>query len=297
MTLNWDMGGNDLIVNTVSVGATGPGQAGTSLSGSELTVLDGVTAGTATANKALVVGANKQIGTIALTTLAGTATLAPVVMTAGTNLTTAAAGALEFDGTAFYATAAASSRQQLDAEQFVIATANSATYNNTLLDSATAAPVFTTTTSGTAAGAVTLVAGKTYCFEFMYNLTNTGTTSHTWATLLAGGATFSTGSCYSVTGVTGTTASTPAAGSLSGFIASTTLSTPVVVTAASTSATEQVAIMGFGTLIVANAGTIIPSLKASARPGASGTPGVIVLAGSFFRIWEMSSTAAVGNWS
>lgn len=266
----YDLGGVTLTLESLEVGVTAPGKVGTGT-----TLLSS--------------------GTI--TPKAGTATIPPVQFTAGTNLTTPVAGALEFDGTAFYATAVASSRQQLDAEQFAIATANSATYNNTLLDTATAAPVFTTTTSGTATGAVTLVAGKTYCFQFMYNLTNTGTTSHTWATLLAGTATFSAGSSYSVTGVTGGTASTPATGSLSGFIASTTLSTAVVVTAASTSATEQVSIVGQGTLIVNAAGTIIPSLKASARPGASGTPGVIVLAGSYFRIWEMSSTAAVGNWS
>lgn len=308
MATDVDMGGLDLHVNSIYTGATATGVAGTNLSNVELTVLDSITPGTATASKAVVLDSSKGISTITSATItslttsgvtvaAGTASVAPLALTAGTNLTTATAGALEFDGTAFYATSVASSRQQLDAEQFVIATANSATYNNTLLDASTAAPVFTTTTSGTAAGAVTLVAGKTYCFEFMYNLTNTGTTSHTWATLLAGTATFSAGSAYTVAGVTGTTASTPAAGGLDGFIASTTLSTPVVVTAASTSATEQVTVCGMGTLIINAGGTIIPSLKASARPGASGTPGVIVLAGSFFRIWEMSSTAAVGNWS
>lgn len=412
MTLNWDMGGNDLIVNTVSVGATAPGQAGTTLSGSEIIVLDSVVAGTVAASKAVVVDSSKNIsafaavgavdydagssgvaGTVDIfpttaskgkiqiaaansagnttTTItnasqaaartytlpdggananfvlstgtstatsatstelntvagvtagtviaskalvadsgikisgllnatfgAGTATVAPIVLTSGTNLTTAAAGAVEFDGTAFYATAVASSRQQLDAEQFIIATANSATYNNTGLDASTAAAVFTSTTnSGATNGAVTLAAGKTYVFEFLYNLTNTGTTSHTWATLFGGTATFSTGTNYSVSGNSFGTASTPATGGLSGFIASTTMSTAVVVTAASTSATEQVTIQGFGTFVVNGAGTVIPQLKASARPGATGTPGVIVLAGSFFRIWEMGTNNFVGNWS
>lgn len=234
----------------------------------------------------------------ALTPSAGTATVAPLTLASGTNLTTAAAGAVEFDGTAFYATAVASSRQQLDAEQFIIATANSATYNNTLLDSAVAAPVFTATTNaGITAGAVTLVAGKTYAFEAVYNLTNTGTTSHTWATVLAGTATFSAGSGYQVYGVSATTASTPATGGLTGFINSTTLSTAVVCTAASTSATEQVTATLTGILVINAGGTVIPQLKASARPGATGTPGVIVLAGSYFRIWEMGSANFVGNWS
>lgn len=58
----WDMGGNNLVIDGVYVGATAPGQAGTLLSGSEITVLDGVTAGTVTASKAVVVDASKNIG-------------------------------------------------------------------------------------------------------------------------------------------------------------------------------------------------------------------------------------------
>lgn len=75
-----DLGGNDLVVNTVSVGATAPGQAGTNLSGAELTVLDSVTAGTVSASKAVVVDSSSNIagfGTIsstgAATILSGTA--------------------------------------------------------------------------------------------------------------------------------------------------------------------------------------------------------------------------------
>jgi hypothetical protein len=270
MAVKVDLGGNDLIINNLYTGATGAGQTGTlAISGA---------------------------GDVTLP--AGTATLAPLTFTSGTSLTTAAAGAMEFDGTAFYATAVASARQQVDAEQFIIATANSATYNNTGLDTASAAPVFTSTTnSGVTNGAVTLAAGKTYIFEFLYNLTNTGTTSHTWATAFGGTATFSTGTNYQVFGNSGTTASTPASGGLSGFIASTTMSTAVVCTAASTSATEQVAVEGYGVFVVNAGGTVIPQMKASARPGASGTPGVVVLAGSYFRVWEMGSNNFVGNWS
>lgn len=400
MSQTWDMGGNDLYCNQVSIGCTAPGQTGTVLSGAELTVLDSVTPGTVVASKAVVVDSSKNIGTfgtvgsaahtitsasasalsvgltgatnsafkvdastasqvaglkvvgaatggnVALVTTdsgaannltinalgtgtigigsvstgavtitpattvtgllttsaghshaAGTTAIAPITLTAGTNLTTATAGAVEFDGTAFYATAVASSRQILRTEQRVLATANSATYSNTLLDTNVAAPVFTTTTSGTAAGAVTLVAGKTYGFEFMYSLTNTGTTSHTWATLFAGSATFSAGTLYNASGVSYTTASTPVSTGLEGFISSTTMTTPLVLTAASTSATEQVTVKGEGIFVINGAGTVIPSLVASARPGASGTPGVIVLAGSFFRIWETSTAAFVGNWS
>lgn len=182
---------------------------------------------------------------------------------------------------------------QIDAEQFTIATSDSATYNNTGLDTAVASQVFTTAMGGSANGAIALAAGKTYAFEFQYNLTNTGTTSHTWATLFAGTATFTKFS-YSVYGLSYTTANVPATGGLTGF---TTVATATVATAASTSATEQVTIQGVGVLVVNAGGTLIPQMQASARPGATGTPGVVVKAGSFFRIWEMAPTAFVGNWT
>lgn len=66
-----DLSGNDLVIGTVYAGASTPGGAGTALTGSELTVLDGVTAGTVTASKAVVVDANKDIATFRNVTLSG----------------------------------------------------------------------------------------------------------------------------------------------------------------------------------------------------------------------------------
>lgn len=56
-----DLGGQTVICEDIKVGATRSGQAGTSLSSTELTLLDGVTAGTATASKVLTVDANKEL--------------------------------------------------------------------------------------------------------------------------------------------------------------------------------------------------------------------------------------------
>src|SRR5216684_6790522 len=149
-----DFGGEDLVVRSMVIGSPNPNQAGVTTIGS------------------------------AITLAAGTTTASPILFTSGTNLTTAAAGAMEYDGTAFYATAAASARQVIDTEQYAFASADSATYNATGLDQATTPfQVFTTTTGNTTNGAVALIAGKKYYFEGIYNLTNTGTTSHTWATL------------------------------------------------------------------------------------------------------------------
>lgn len=289
-----DLGGSTIICNNIKVGATAPGQAGTDISTTELGYIDAVTAGTVSASKALVVDANKSISGLANETfIAGTATIAPINLVAGTNLTTPTAGAVEFDGNAFYATSQASSRQVVDAEQYIIQAADSAADNNAGLDSSSAAAVFTTNN-----GAITLVAGKTYLFEGQYLLTNTGTTSHTWASAFGGTATFNAaGTSYVVFGNSGTTANTPATGGLTGFFTGSALSTAVVTTAASTSATEQVLINVQGTISVNAGGTLIPQLKASARPGATGTPGVVHKAGSFFRIWQVPTLGSVGNWS
>lgn len=62
MALNVDLSGNNLIVNDIYVGAATPGAAGTLMSGSEIALLDGLTAGTVAASKAVVVDANKDIG-------------------------------------------------------------------------------------------------------------------------------------------------------------------------------------------------------------------------------------------
>ena len=171
-----------------------------------------------------------------------------------------------------------------DAEQYLILAAN-----YTLTDANTAQKAFNTTTNG----ALTLEAGKTYFFEACYNITNTGTTAHTWATAFGGTATFSTGTSYQAFGISGTAANTPATGGLSGFFTGTSPSTAVVVTASSTSATEQVAIELVGVFVCNAGGTLIPQVKLSAATTGTET----MLAGSFIRVWEMAGTGAVGNWS
>lgn len=130
MSNNWDMGGNDLIVNSVSVGATGPGQSGTTLAGSELSVLDGVTPGTAAASKAVVLGASKDIATITSATvttltaptIAGATTMSGVV-TFGSNPTFAAGKTLDLDS----ATATGSSHAATVTKYAVVYTTESLT--------------------------------------------------------------------------------------------------------------------------------------------------------------------------
>lgn len=56
-----DLGGLDLICNNVKIGATKPGQAGTNISSTELGFIDGVTAGTAAASKAVVLDSSLNV--------------------------------------------------------------------------------------------------------------------------------------------------------------------------------------------------------------------------------------------
>jgi hypothetical protein len=160
------------------------------------------------------------------------------------------------------------------------------------LDTNTAYQVFST-----GSGLVTVQAATTYFFEAIYQLSNTGTTSHTWGTLftLAGGASV-TGIRYTVMGVSGVTSAVTI--STTGIL-NIDVATVVPVTAASTSATEFVHLVLKGYVAVNAGGTMCPSMQASARPGASGTPGVIVLAGSYFRMWPVgtNSVASVGSWA
>ncbi len=245
----------------------------------------------ATPNAAATVFTIDSVGAYGLFP-AGTTLAAPLQFTSGTNMTTVGAGAVEFDGKVFYASAVSNSRQAVDSEQFIIQTANSSTYNNTGLDTNTAFQVFST-----GSGLVTVQAATTYFFEGLYKISNTGTTSHTWATLftLASSASV-TDIRYTVLAKTGVTSAVTITAMSNLDIA---VATQVPVTAASTSATEFVTIFLKGYMAINVGGTVSPAMQASSRPGASGTPGVIVLAGSYFRMWPVgtNTVANVGPWA
>jgi hypothetical protein len=241
--------------------------------------LTALTATTGTITTATVTTANVTNLAAGTIVAAGTVSVAPVVLTSGTNLTTAAAGAVEFDGKAFYATAAASSRQVLAAEQICVL---SAAY--TLSNVNTAQQALNCTTNGR----VTLAALTTYEFEATFIITNTGTTSHTWSVLFGGGATF-TNIGYVARAHTSTGNTLTAVSEIYAVAA-----TAVVVTAASTSATENVVITLRGTMRVNGAGTVIPQVQLSAATGTAAS----MLTNSFFRLWPIgvNTVAAVGNW-
>lgn len=252
-----DWGGMTLRLNEIALGATKPGQAGT-LSAST---------------------------TATLQLAAGTATVAPMLLTAGTNLTTATAGAIEFDGSVFYETPVASSRHLQDMEMY-----QSLTADYTLTSTATAQKAFNASTNG----AVTVPASTGYFVDWLMAGTNTGTTSHTWGVLLAGTATITAaGTMLYAQAYTQTSNALTAVSGI--YIVGAGVSSSTAITAASTSATENVVIRVCGRININAGGTLIPQVKFSADP--VGTQKI--LAGSHFRLTPIGAGTAttVGNWS
>jgi len=208
---------------------------------------------------------------------AGTTSLSPLQFTSGTNLTTATAGTLEYDGSVFYASVAANTRAGVRVEQLV--QLNTAY----LLTSQTAAQkLFNASTNG----AITLPVGC-YEFECRFALTALSATSGSFGFAMGGAATF-TQQWTSAASKAATLATAATWQMAYNVAANTTLAT------ASTSTVGTAIIRG--RLNVTVTGTVIPqiSLTQLATPTVS--------AGSFFRVNSISASNGatnilVGNWS
>lgn len=209
---------------------------------------------------------------------AGTTTDAPIVFNSGTNLTTAAAGAIEFDGSAFYATAIANTRQVINAEQFCQLTSD-----YTLTSSTSPQKAFNASSNG----AVTLAGSTLYFFECFLYLTGMSATSGNFTFEFGGTATF-TSCLWQAYGMDSTTPTTAAAvgGSLS-----TSATGSGNITTAATGTGAFVLIKGI--MRINAGGTIIPEIALTTAATAA------VKAGSYFRIWAMgaAATTTVGDWS
>ena len=211
----------------------------------------------------------------------GTSSVAPVVFAAGTNMTTPAAGAFEYDGVVFYGSPQSNQRGVVATEQFIALTAN-----YTGADSASAQKVFDATTNG----AVTLAASTTYMMEGVYYITRAaGTTSHTLSTLFALGGT--------LTSIAYTAETTSTTGNALGAVSRIygTLASATVVTAASIEATENITVTIRGIVRTNAAGTFAPQIQYSAAPGGAPT----ILANSFFKLTPIgnNTVTTAGNWS
>lgn len=209
-----------------------------------------------------------------LTLLGGTTSTPPLKLTSGTNLTSAAAGAVEYDGTAFYDTAVASARQVRVTEQFQSLTSARTFTNNT-----SAQAIF----NATANGAVTLAGSTAYDFECILSITGLSASAHTVNFGFGGTATFTSAAYQAMT-------ATAAGGALSSFAV--TSASATAITASTTGTVLQAVIRG--TLRVNAGGTVIPQLTQVTASAAA-----VVAVNSQFRCWPKGSNTvtSVGNWS
>jgi len=212
----------------------------------------------------------------------GTATVPALSFVSGTNMTTAGAGAFEYDGAAFYATPSASNRGVLNTTHFMVLAVD---YIGS--DSSAAQKVFNLGTGS--AGAITLPASTSYFMEATYYITRAvGSNSHNLSTLFALGA--------ALTGITYTADTTSTTGNTLGAVSRiyATAATAVAVTGASVSATENITVVIRGIVRTNTSATFTPQVKYDVAPGGAPT----FLTGSFIRLTPIGSSAVtfVGNW-
>lgn len=213
-----------------------------------------------------------------LTLAAGTTSLSPLTLQSGANLTTATAGAVEYDGRVIYSTP--SGRGVSPSMMFY------------RLDSGLVGSNATGAQSLFGVG-VTLAASTVYAFQLVYTLTKTaGTTSHSVSILIGGTATLNNILYEGVSNSGNFSIPTNAASALS-FVSNTASSTSIGTSLAG--ATQFRMAQLSGTVSVNAGGTFIPQYSLSAAPGGAYT----TVAGSYIAIWPIGTSGAntsVGPW-
>lgn len=209
---------------------------------------------------------------------AGTTSLAPLKLQAGTNLTTPEDGGVEFDGTCFYATGDAGNRGVVSCKHFIRQAADRTTVNDTNEN-----PIFDSVTNGR----LTLEAGA-YFFHAMMYLTGMSSSSGNLSVDILGAGTATVEDwlwqCMGVDATTATNAASPG-----GSFAITQQSVASIVSAGLGS---QFACSLRGTFDVTTGGTLIPSLTLTHAAAAT------LKAGSYFWCERVGATGAVscGQW-
>gem|GEM_PF-3884739 len=207
-----------------------------------------------------------------------TANTAPIKLTSGTNLGTAEAGAIEYDGTAFYSTPVASARGVSPSTQFCALTSDF-----TLTAASGVQSAFPTTCD-----VWTLAGSTSYFFEGMYIMTTGTTTTKTTALAFAlGGGASVTSIHYVATGWNSIADTTNTAQNTVWVdrVASTVLT--------ATATTAGVAIYFQGIIRMNAGGTVTPQIAFSASPGGTN----LMKADSYIRFTPIgtNTVASVGN--
>jgi hypothetical protein len=208
--------------------------------------------------------------------VAGTTTYAPVVMSSGTNLTTASAGAFEYDGTVHYKTNNASNRGLSPAIQYILNNGNT----RTLTSQTAAQPAF----NSPAGGALTLPTGL-YEFEGYFELSSMSATSGSFGFNLGGTATktqhWTSTALKTAAGAAGATAQTT----------HNTSNANVTLITANTTTSGWFYVRG--TFQITATGTVIPQISLGVAAAA------VVSALSYFKVQQIANTTtrSIGNWA
>lgn len=220
-----------------------------------------------------------------LTLDAGTATVPPLAFQSGTNLTSATAGAMEYNGKTLLFTPLGTQRGVVPGAQFY--SLNSAYVGS---DVNTAQGVF-------GVGA-TLSASTIYAFDAVYALSRSaGTTSHSIGIGFGGTATLNNIGYYingQYNGTSFTTTTTVLANIKPGWFIQTASNTAVQTGIAS--APVYLLLSVKGTVSINAGGTFIPQYTLSAAPGGAYSTAV----GSYFSIYPLGASGAnisVGTWA
>lgn len=223
---------------------------------------------------------------------AGTTSVAPVNLSAGSLLVTPDAGAIELDSAVFYATPTAgvnsSQRGVLPAHHVIVTQAG----GRTLIQNTSAQAIF----DNPSGGALTLTGSTTYQMEAMIVLTNSATPSaaHSISLLFAlGGSLTSINYAADVT----TSSGSPTSGATTVSRSLGTAVTALQITPAGTTTnSETVTVYIRGLLRTNSSGTFTPQIQYNTNaPGGTST----ITANSYFRLtpWGDSGLISVGNWS
>lgn len=212
----------------------------------------------------------------------GTTTVAPVTFRSGTNLASATAGVMEYDGKVFYSTPVG--RGVSPSMMCYRLNANNAGANSTGAQSIFGA-------------AVTLTGSTVYAIESYFILQKTaGSSSHTIGFSFGGGATLNNTAYGILWSREATTGTSNAMSSFNPLFAFSTTGANLVLTGSIATTGQTFTARVSGTVSINAGGTFIPQYTLSAAPGGAYS----TLAGSYFNIWPIGtsgSNTAVGPWA
>lgn len=263
-------------------------------SAGDLSAVGNITGDNVIATTAFVTAGSLQAGNVYATinATAGSTTVAPITVPAGTLLVTSLDGAIEKDNSVFYATptsgAASPERGIWPAYHVIIAPAGGRTLSQNTLPQ--------TVFDNPANGEIMLAANTTYEIEGLYVITNNNSpsTAHSLSVLFGLGGTLSS---ISYIADVSTSSGAPSAGATSVTRSYGTVATALQVTpAGTTTSNEIITVYIRGVVRVNAAGAFVPQLQYNTNaPGGAST----VTENSWFRLAALGngSVISVGNWT